>query len=123
MPGPGCVCVYAMPPGGKSIAVAARDPARVVGVEHDRVREQRVAGACLARRQLPAERVAVDPDRAEVGLAPGDVERDRLRARDLDAVRVLVERERAHPGRQWKYCPPSITIVCPVTNDELAPAR
>ena len=24
---------------------------------------------------------------------------------------------------QWKYCPPSMTIVCPVTNDEVGPAR
>ena len=56
------------------------------------------------------------------GFAAGDVE-DAVAARELaprpGREHVLVERER----RQWKYWPPSITIVWPVTKSAVGPAR
>src|SRR5262249_27615636 len=57
-----------------------------------------------------AQRVPVDPRGAEVRLVRADVVHDAVPVPRLDAVTMLVERE-----DQWKYWPPSITIVCPVT--------
>ena len=110
MPGPGCVCVYAMPPGGKSMR-SQRAIQLVSLVEHDRVREQRSRRLGLARRELPGERVAVDLDGPEVRLTALDVERDRLGSGDLQPVAMLVQGQRPLPDAQWKYCPPSITMV------------
>ena len=51
-------------------------------------------------------------------LVPLQVVDDAIARRCLDAVRMLVERE-----VQWKYWPPSITIVWPVTKLALDPER
>jgi hypothetical protein len=37
---------------------------------------------------------------------------------ELDTVRVIGETQ-----DQWKVCPPSITIVCPVTKSDPGPLR
>ena len=69
-------------------------------------------------RQLPHERVPVDVRGAVVRLVPLDVVDDAVAGLGRDAVRMLGQAE-----DQWKYWPPSITIVCPVTKSDCGPAR
>src|SRR5205807_3436355 len=57
---------------------------------------------------LPDERLAVDARGAEVRLVAGDVVHDARPVLGHDALG-------ADRDPQWKYWPPSITIVCPVT--------
>ncbi len=98
-------------------AVAADDPLRE-GVELDVAREERALGLLGRGVELPHEGVAVDGGGAEVRLATRDVVDDAVAADRLGARRGLVEGE-----PQWKVCPPSITIVCPVTKSEPGPDR
>ena len=69
-------------------------------------------------RQLPDERMAVDARRTAHGLVALDVVDDVVAGPEGDAVRVLRE-----PQDQWKYWPPSITIVWPVTKSDAGPQR
>ena len=78
--------------------------------------EQPGAGRPLG--QLPDERVPLDARRADVRLVARDVVDDPVARPGLDAVRVLRQAE-----DQWKYWPPSITIVWPVTKSEPGPQR
>ena len=55
---------------------------------------------------------------AVVRLVPLDVVDDAGARLGRDSLRMLGEAE-----DQWKYWPPSITIVCPVTKSECGPAR
>ena len=68
--------------------------------------------------QLPDDGRPCHLRRAETRRVRLDVVDDARARLGCDAVRVLVERE-----PQWKYCPPSMTIVCPVTNADVGPAR
>ncbi len=100
-PGPGCVCRYATPPGGKS------------------TRSQRSSQSAFGPLgQLPHERVPVDVGGAVVSLVPLDVVDHAVAGLGRDAVRMLGQAQ-----HQWKYWPPSITIVCPVTKSDCGPAR
>ena len=68
--------------------------------------------------ELPHERMPVDSCRTEVRLVALDVVDDPNPRSRLDTVRVLGESQ-----DQWKYWPPSITIVWPVTNEAPGPQR
>ena len=67
---------------------------------------------------LPDERETVDRGGAEPRALGVDVVDDTVAADRLDAGVEAVERE-----PQWKYWPPSMTIVWPVTNAAPGPAR
>src|SRR2546428_4066891 len=96
------------PTGWEVDPVAAQEPARPL-VELDRGREQGAVAGRVA--ELPDERAAANGRRAEVGGAALDVVDGPVSTGSLHAVGMLEERQ-----DQWKYWPPSITIVCPVTN-------
>ena len=85
--------------------VAADDPADR-GVELH-FRSERRARSVTA--ELPDEGVAADASRSDRCLVSLEVVDDARPSLGFDSGRMLVERE-----PQWKYCPPSITIVCPV---------
>src|SRR5207248_1186199 len=84
--------------------------------ELDRLRELRACGAVL--REFPDERVLLDRDRAEPRVTPADVVDDPVPRQRRRARGQVEERQ-----PQWKYWPPSITIVCPVTKSEPGPQR
>ena len=92
-------------------SIAADDP---LGerVELHEPREQRALRVALVVVELPDERGALDRRGAEAGRPGREVVDDAVAADRLDPGLEAVERE-----SQWKYWPPSITIVCPVTND------
>src|SRR5262249_20529110 len=87
-------------------------------VELDESRDERALGVELVVIELPDERRPVDGGRAEARDGRVDVVDDAVAADRLDAGREAVQRE-----PQWKYWPPSMTIVWPVTNDAAGPAR
>ena len=95
--------------------VAADDP---VGerVELDEPGEQGALRLALVVVELPDERGAVDLGGAEPRLAALQVVDDAVAADRLDARLEAVEGE-----SQWKYWPPSMTMVWPVTNDADGP--
>src|SRR5262249_30746863 len=68
--------------------------------------------------QLPDERLPVDLRGAVMRLVALDVVDDAIAVLRPHAFRVLRELE-----DQWKYWPPSMTIVCPVTKSEPGPHR
>ena len=134
-PGPGCVCVYATPPGGKSTR-SQRSTHSANGSSWTGRESERGLGLLGRRVELPDERVALDLGGAEVGGVVRDVVDDPLPAGGLRSGHELVERQphgaqsnaRASgvsrtSGLQWKYCPPSMTIVWPVTNADPGPAK
>ena len=71
-----------------------------------------------AARSAPRRARARRRGRARVCLVARDVVDDAVAGLGLDAVRVLRQAE-----DQWKYWPPSITIVWPVTKSEPGPQR
>ena len=95
------------------VHVAVRDPARLevdaVAPQQPAVARLDLAGelrAVLVAAERPAERGPVDPGRREVRGVGAEVEDDRVRPLGVDAAGVVEERE-----PQWKYWPPSMTIV------------
>ena len=60
-------------------------------------------------RELPDERVSLHGGRTEVRLISLDVVDDPIPRRGSHAAGMLGQLE-----AQWKYWPPSMTIVCPV---------
>ena len=93
--------------------IAAHEPVGAV-VELDLAREQRTVGLVVG--ELPHERAA--RHRVLVGRLGIDVVDDAVGAGGLGALRMLGERE-----PQWKYWPPSMTMVWPVMNVEPGPHR
>ena len=89
------------------------------------------ASLLLAVLELPHQHMGVIDNGADVRLTAPDVIHDAIADRGVfrrgiplrmappaTAPAELVERE-----PQWKVCPPSITIVCPVTKLEPGPDR
>ena len=106
--------MYAIPPGGKSI----RSQRAIHGVAGSSSTSCENSAPVLVLLELPDERVPVDPRRAEERLVAPDVVDDAVAGGGLDPARMVVEGE-----PQWKYWPPSITMVWPVTKSEYGPAR
>ena len=117
MPGPGVGVAVCDAAEREVDPVAPHDPGGE-RVELHEVRDQRALGVELVVVELPDERRPVDLGRPEARDRGTQVVDDAVAADRLDAGLEVVERE-----PQWKYCPPSMTIVCPVTNDEVGPAR
>ena len=82
------------------------------------MRQQRAGRVALAVVERPAQRVARDRGRRDVRLVGGEVVEDGVAPGRLGAARV---REQGEP--QWKYWPPSMTMVWPVTNADPGPQR
>ena len=87
--------------------VSVRDPA---GREVDAVAAQQPLAGARILHDLPDEGRPVHPRGAEPRRVPLQVVDDARPGLRLHALGPLVKRE-----DQWKYWPPSMTIVCPVT--------
>ena len=120
------MCVPVGDAAGREVdAVAAHDPVGERATSIDGAREQRRPPVAP---ELPDERGPVHLRRAEMGRVVRDVVDDTVPAR------VSVPVVNSHGGdrsdrrataliSQWKYWPPSMTMVWPVTNADDGPAR
>ncbi len=106
-----------MPPSGKSIR-SHRTTQAANGSSCTKCEIECTLGVELVVVELPDERRPVDLGRPEAGDGGTRVVDDAVAADRLDAGLEAIERE-----PQWKYCPPSMTMVWPVTKDEAGPAR
>ena len=93
--------------------VAPHDP-RGERIELDEPRDERALRLALVAVELPDERPSLDGRAPEARGVVRDVVHDAVAADGLDARLEAVEWRAAC---QWKYWPPSMTIVWPVTND------
>ena len=119
MPGPGWVWRWAMPPSGKS----TRSQRTTQAANGSSWTKREISAPSASNSSWSSCQTSAGPSTCGRAEARDSRRRGRRRrgCRRSSRRRSRSGRARASRVPQWKYCPPSMTIVCPVTNDAVGP--